>query len=90
MILGHQMSTSNIVQLKALLSLATSLSYPLSFPPTPPPPHPTHFKTVLRLLCHNLRTKGVQTDFKEGSRSIFGINLTVFLSRLCLELIVKL
>lgn len=86
MILGHQMSTSNIVQLKALLSLATSLSYPLSFPP----PHPTHFKTVLRLLCHNLRTKGVQTDFKEGSRSIFGINLTVFLSRLCLELIVKL
>lgn len=89
MILGHQMSTSNIVQLKALLSLATFLSYPLS-PFPQPPPHPTHFKTVLRLLCHNLRTKGAQTDFKEGSRSIFGINLTVFLSRLCLELIVKL
>lgn len=88
MILGHQMSTSNIVQLKALLSLATSLSYSPSF--LSPPPHPTHFKTVLRLLCHNLRTKGVQTDFKEGSHSIFGINLTVFLSRLCLELIVKL
>lgn len=87
MILGHQMSTSNMVQLKALLSLATSLSYSPSFPP---PPNPTHFKTVLRLLCHNLRTKGAQTDFKEGSRSIFGINLTVFLSRLCLELIVKL
>lgn len=40
MILGHQMSTSNIVQLKALLSLATFLSYPLSPFPQPPPPTP--------------------------------------------------